>query len=190
MEKMNLSFKIDGRELAKVIIKERLETVSRRCKCIKSILEDELESKIDFMADNEGNVIFNIYDNKYDYYSIYININKGRFEHNNREVVLYVTFMLENRIEELDFYKAPPVEKVIVDLLEENESEDIYIMDGLLIREGLEFCLKDIEEFHVYNGEECIMRIWDELDGWYVIDFINGTIEEESILSRGGIIIC
>ncbi len=190
MERINLSFEIDGNKIAEMVMEKRLETVSKRCKCIKSILEDELESKVDFMADGEGNVKFNIYVNKYDYYSVSVNINKGRFEHNNREVVLYVTYMLENRIEELDFYKAPPVEKVIVDMLEENESEDIYIMDGLLICEGLEFCLKDIKEFHVYNGEECIMRIWDELDGWYVIDFADGTIQEESILSRGGIIIC
>lgn len=178
MEKMNLSFEIDERKLAKMVMKERLETVSKKCKCIKSSLELDLGTKVDFMADSEGNVKFNIYVNKYDYYSINVNINEGRFKNNNR-VMVYIVSMFANRIEELDFYKAPPVEKVIVDLLEENESEDIYIMDGLLIYEGLEFCLNDIKEFHYYNDEECIMRIYDELDGWYIIDFANGTIEEE-----------
>ncbi len=172
MERMNLSFEIDGKTIAKMVMKERLETVSKRCTCIKNELEEKLETKVTYGASSDGSAKFNIYVNNHDYYSIYLNVNK------NIDIDS-IDYIVRNRIEELDFYKAPVVEKVIIDMLEENKCEDIYIFDKILCYGDLEFCLEDIKEFHVYQGEECLMRIWDELDGWYLIDFEKDVIEEE-----------
>ncbi|MEG1141999.1 MAG: hypothetical protein RSE41_06100 [Clostridia bacterium] len=187
MEK-RVSFEFDGREIARSIMNERivkekslnerihksvkLEIIRRKCNWLKNEWEKEYETKITYEACANGNVKFNIYANEYDYYSVSIMIDEYT---TMSEIINIITFMLENRIEELDFYKAPTIEKVIVDMLEENECENIYIMDGTLIYEGLEFCLEDINEFHVYNDEECLMRIYDE----YIIDFEKDVIEEE-----------
>jgi hypothetical protein len=177
---MDLTFEIDGRELAKSVMKnarmKKLEVIRRKCNWLKSEWEKEYETKITYGACANGDVEFNIYVNDYDYYSVSINIDEYTIM---REIINIITFMLENRIEKLDFYKAPLVEKCIVDLLKENEIEDIYVFDGILCYSGLEFVLKDIKEFHYYDDEECIMRIYDALDGWYTINFDNGIIEEE-----------
>ncbi len=177
---MKMNFELDGRGIAKSVMKnarmKKLEVVRRKCNWLKSEWEKEFETKITYGATCDGDVEFNIYVNQYDYYSVSINIDEYTIMH---EIINIITFMLENRIEKLDFYKAPIVEKCIVDLLVENETEDIFVFDGILSCDGLEFVLKDIKEYHVYTDEECIMKIWDEYDGWYNIDFDNGIIMEE-----------
>lgn len=176
MERREIIFEIDGKKIAekiaKMVMEERLETVNKRCTCIKNELEAKLETKVTYGASNDGSAKFNIYVNNHDYYSIYLNVNK------NIDIDS-IDYIVRNRMEELDFYKAPVVEKVIIDMLEEKKIEDIFIFDGVLFYNDLEFCLKDIKEFHGYNDEECIVRIWDELDGWFTINFDNANIEQD-----------
>ncbi|WP_346886468.1 hypothetical protein [Clostridium sp. UBA4395] len=187
-----LSCKVDGKTIAEKAIKEmnlnvRMEKNKKGIdnmlitKEIADNLSLELRRKVDWLVDSDNVAEFHIYYNNsnynYDVVKIKLLTWRDREYLEIKEYIELIKYVLKNEM--YTTYKASTLEKVVVDMLEENETEDIYILNGLLTNGDLEFCLKDIKEFHVYNDEECIMRIYNELDGWYVIDFYNGTIEEE-----------
>lgn len=181
MEKEEMVFEIDGREIAERVMEKRLESYREKMLKVQIKVQQILKNKVTYVFTSEGDYRLFIHRNDYDYVYIDGNLKSEDGRHFGIPE-LYNNIIDEFTKLKLGVYNAPMVERCIVDLLKENETEDIYIVDGTLYYGDLEFLLKDIKEFHVYNDEECIMRIYDELDGWYLIDFDNGIIEEESIL--------
>lgn len=181
MERLEMVFEIDGKTIAEEVIKEmnlnvRMEKNKRIANVIAKDLSLKLNKKVDWCVDSDNWLEFHVYTTAYDYKIAKIRILTKEYEE-IKEYIKVIKYMLESNM--YIEHRASTIEKVIVDMLEENETKDVYILNGLLTNGDLEFCLADIKEYHVYNGEDCLMRIWDELDGWYVINFDNGTIVEE-----------
>ncbi|WP_346913799.1 hypothetical protein [Clostridium sp.] len=188
MEKMNLTFEVDGRELAKVIMKERLETVNKRREMMNEVRRDLriiLNCKV-LWSYLDDYFQFNIYnEEKQNDYKI---ITVKRFENEeelSEKTLCSVTMLYVREVykkytcKDYEIHKASILEKTIIDMLEEcKEDNDFYIMNGLLCHQGADlFDLEDIEEYHVYTGEDMILTLYE--DGVkYLILFNENRVEE------------
>jgi len=190
MEKMNLSFKIDGRELAKVIIKERLETVNKRRELMNEVRRDLgriLNCKV-LWSYADDYLQFNIYneEKQNDYKKIVVK----RFE-NEQELsektlcsieMLYVNEIYKKyTCEDYEVHEASILENVVIDMLEENKCENLYMLDGKLCtsNQDYEWILEDIKEFYVYDGEDSLIKFYDEFDECeYIVSFMSDEVQE------------
>lgn len=187
MEKVNLSFEIDGKTIAEISVKEvnpniRMEENKQMANSIANGLFSILKKKVEWLVDGDNVAEFHIYYNKYDYKIVRIKLLKSENEVYLRrdeyiEVIRYM--LLERGFDNLyTIYQASTLEKVVVDMLKECKDNDFYIMNGLLCHQGADlFDLSEIEEYHVYTGEDMILTLYE--DGIrYLILFNENKVEE------------
>lgn len=94
--------------------------------------------------------------------------------------MIYVNEVYEKYINrDYKVHKASILENVVIDMLEEcKEDNDFYIMNGLLCHQGADlFDLSEIEEYHVYTGEDMILTLYED-DVKYLILFNENRVEE------------
>lgn len=190
MEKMNLSFKIDGRELAKVIIKERLETVNKRRELMNEVRRDLgriLNCKV-LWSYADDYLQFNIYnEEKQNDYKIIIVKRFENEEELSEKTLCSIEMMYVNAIYKeytsgnYKVHEASILENVVIDMLEENKCENLYMLDGKLCtsNQDYEWELADIKEFHVYNDEDSLIRFYDIYDKCeYIVSFMHDEVQE------------
>lgn len=182
-----LSFEIDGKKIAEKAIKEmnpnvRMEENKQMANSIANGLFSILKKKVDWLVDSDNVAEFHIYYNKYDYKIVRIKLLKSENEVYLRrdeyiEVIRYM--LLERGFDNLyTIYQASTLEKVVIDMLKECKDNDFYIMNGLLCHQGVDlFDLSEIEEYHVYTGEDMILTLY-EYGVKYLILFNENRVEE------------
>ncbi|GAA0768686.1 hypothetical protein GCM10008908_09330 [Clostridium subterminale] len=188
MEKEVFKFevKVNGKEIAEKVMKEmnkniRMEKNKKVANAICKSIQDELHMrrKVDYIVDSENICELHAYINDYDYLIVRIKLltqeNKSYLE--IKEYVDIVMFILKEKDDEI--HRASTLEKVLIDMLEEcKEDNDFYIMNGLLCHQGVDlFDLSEIEEYHVYNGEDMILTLYED-DVKYLILFNENRVEE------------
>lgn len=80
-------------------------------------------------------------------------------------------------------HKASVLENVVIDLIDKNDCEKFYIMDGKLCTSNQEFEweLANIKEFHVYDDEDSLIKFYDEYDECeYIVSFMHNEVIELS----------
>lgn len=192
MEKMNLTFEVDGKKIAEMVVKERIvkemdlnirmEENKQMANSIANGLSSIYEKKVDWLVDTDNVAEFHIYYNKYDYKIVRINLLKSENEVYLRrdEYIEVIRYMLLERVFDnlYTIYQASTLEKVVIDMLEECKDNDFYIMNGLLCHQGVDlFNLSEIEEYHVYTGEDMILTLYED-DVKYLILFNENRVEE------------
>lgn len=180
---------MEKREMNERIVKEM--TLGERMKKNKNIalaitgeLSEILNRKTDWCVDGDNVAEFHIYKDKYDYDVVKIKLltQENRQYLETYEYIEVIRYMLLERGLKNNLYtthKASTLEKVIIDMLKEcKEDNDFYIMNGLLCHQGVDlFDLSEIEEYHVYTGEDMILTLYE--DGIkYLILFNENRVEE------------
>jgi hypothetical protein len=141
---------------------------------ISSKLTEILGKKVEigFVLGEDKEFIFDIFDDKYDYKKIQLNYLNNI---TSDEYISHILYLLQQ--EKYEFHESTPEERYIIDILEETEIENLYIIDGILCNIGSEYeiDLSCVDELS-YNRIECKMHIISD-DEEFDIDLINEEIK-------------
>jgi len=96
--------------------------------------------------------------------------------------VIYSNIILEKYInKDYKVHKASMIENVIIDLIDKNKSENLYVLDGRLCtsNQDFEWELEDIKEYHIYDDEDSLIKFYDEYDECeYIVSFMHDEVIE------------
>lgn len=153
--------------------KKRMDVNCDYAIAITQVLREVLNKPVDWSLFGDT-ASFYIYDNDYDYKicKTFLMVEDERLK--IEECVGVVMSCLNNK-ELHEVHEASILEKVCIDLIEKGASELFYVQEGILICGDFEFDLADIEEYHVHNNK---LKIYDKLDGNYLINFNTDEVEE------------
>ncbi|GEM_PF-1720657 len=190
MERREMVFEIDEKKIAEMVMEKRLETVNKRREIMNEVRRDLgriLNCKV-LWSYADDYLQFNIYnEEKQNDYKIII---VKRFE-NEEELsektlcsinMLYVREVYKKyTCEDYEIHKASILENVVVDLIDKNQSNNLYVLDGRLCtsNQDFEWKLEDIKEFHVYDDEDSLIKFYDTYDECeYIISFMHDEVIE------------
>lgn len=174
--------------------KERLEKLEERLGFIvkklemakeeRDIISDEIARRLKaplWSIDTDNIAEFYIYENDYDYKNVKIKLltEENRHYLEIEEYLEIIKYMLDNNI--YIEHKASILEKIVVDLINKNESENLYVFDGKLCtsNQDYEWELADIKEFHIYDDEDSLIKFYNEYDKCeYIVSFMHDEVIE------------